>query len=197
MLAPLQTSPHQLSPGLRPTPPPSKNSVKKLCQQKSVQTSLRHPSSGQVRHPSSGKKVSQKNAKKFCPKTQTGGPPAPKMEPKMEPNPPKLRSGAGLGRSSGKKHENIKSVHYLLCFKHIHALPETLLFVTFWVQNWSRSLSAGGLQKSLQNVYHFYSKYPKKGLRRDPKAVPESSKFRPLLAPCSAPETSKVGFYCS
>ena len=79
-------------------------SVKKICQKTSV------------------KKVPTKN-EIWCPET-----------PKMDPNwSQKLRNSGpepDLEKTSDKKPQNINSVHYLLCFKHIQVLPKASLFVT-------------------------------------------------------------------
>ena len=52
----------------------------------------------------------------------------------MDPNwSHKLRNSGpepDLEKTSDKKPQNINSMHYLLCFKHIQVLPKASLFVT-------------------------------------------------------------------
>ena len=73
--------------------------------------------------------------------------------PKSHPKPPNLKSGAGLGRESGKKHENIKSVPYLPCFQDVQALPKTWLFIKFGVPNLYWSIPRKG-SKQKEKWYH-------------------------------------------
>ncbi len=59
----------------------------------------------------------------------------------------------------------------------------------------SKRPTGGIRKKNMQKGNHFFPKMSEKGPRRDPKAVPESIKIWPFLDLCSAPETSKAGFY--
>ena len=67
--------------------------------------------------------------------------------------PPKLMSGAGHGRASGKKHANTKSVKYLLCFKHIQAL---------------RASPEGIAKTTCKMIPVLSPKYPNKRFLKDP-----------------------------
>ena len=74
-----------------------------------------------------------------------------------------MKSGGGLGRASGKKHADIKSVLYLRCLRHIQALTKTALFVNVLVLDWSWSLSGGESKNNVQNdAIPILKKYPKK-----------------------------------
>ena len=48
--------------------------------------------------------------------------------PQIQPKPAKLKAVAGVGRASDKKHANIKSIQYFLCYKRIQAVPKNLTF---------------------------------------------------------------------
>ena len=64
---------------------------------------------------------------------------------------------------------------------HIQALPKTSFFITFWLPNWSWSLSGRGFKKNFPNDATFMSKLSEKGPRKDPDGPqdgPKSTFFR-------------------
>ena len=94
----------------------------------------------------------------------------------MDPNwSQKLRNSGpepDLEKTSDKKPQNINSVHYLLCFKHIQVLPKASLFVTVLAPKLvPEPLRKGSPKKAYKKVTIFIKKNPKK----DPGGTPKRS----------------------
>ena len=60
-----------------------------------------------------------------------------------------------MEKPSDKKTQNINSVHYLLCFKHIQALPKASLFVTVLAPKLVPEPLRKGSPKKLAKRLHF------------------------------------------
>ena len=71
-----------------------------------------------------------------------------------------------------KKTENIKSVHYLLCLKHIQPLSKPCFLVTFCSPKKSSGLSGSGCKKKLPDDVTFASQNYEKGSQEEPGWTP-------------------------
>ena len=155
MLAPLQTSPHQLSQRLWLIPLRQQKYVKKVMSKKCLQTVAKEDRS------------LPKWSQKWSPKLRNSGP-----EPDLE-------------KPSGKKPQNINSVHYLLCFKHIQALPKASLFVTVWGPKLVPEPLRKGSPKKLAKRLPFLPKDVRKRTPEGPQSSPRihqiPTSFGPLL----------------
>ena len=107
----------------------------------------------------------------------------------MDPNwSQKLRNSGpepDLEKTSDKKPQNINSVHYLLCFKHIQVLPKASLFVTVLapklVPEPLRKGSPKKLAKRLQFLPENIRKRTPEGSQSGPKIHKNPTSFGPFL----------------
>ena len=91
-----------------------------------------------------------------------------------------MRSRAGLRRASSKKTENIKSVHYLLCFKHIQPLSKSCFLVTFPPKHDLRASPEGVARRGCQMMSLLHPKIAKKkGPRRSLDGPQDGPKIHP------------------
>ena len=134
----------------------------------------------------------QKHAEKNACGSLNGGPKGLNVDPnKSHPKSPKLKSGAGLGRASGKKHENMKSVQYLQYFKHIEASQNHHFLQLLDPKLLLERLREGLKNKNLQNAATFLSKISEKNVQKDPDGPswfqnPYQIDFSPSLEPPSS-----------
>ena len=90
-----------------------------------------------------------------------------------------MRSRAALRRASSKKSENIKSVHYLLCFKHIQPLATPCFLATFSSPKWSSSFSGRGCKKKLPKDVTFASQNCEQGSQEELGWTQDGPKINP------------------
>ncbi len=107
----------------------------------------------------------------------------------MDPNwSQKLRNSGpepDLEKTSDKKPQNINSVHYLLCFKHIQVLPKASLFVTVLAPKLVPEPLRKGSPKKLAKRLPFLPKDVRKRTPEGPQSSPRihqiPTSFGPLL----------------
>ena len=115
----------------------------------------------------------------------------------MDPNwSQKLRNSGpepDLEKTSDKKPQNINSVHYLLCFKHIQALPKASLFVTVWGPKLVPEPLRTGSPKKLAKRLPFLPKDVRKRTPEGPQSSPRIHQIPTSFGPLLGTRSSKSG----